>query len=560
MPEGTPLPRPFDPLRPLPFVFRPAVFRVPIRTFAKITRRQISSSQTPSSTQPTGNYGLLNDRWDRAKGSISSAFFVLLCLLLPAIFAQTRKTKDLNDEPFLPIHPVYPYSPKLIKRGTETESTSQLTSELYAPKIDAKDSYSSNYNNNHHKDSYYPNYDLYSKNNSPSSVHPSYNSDAYPYANLPYVVYNPYSTQYPVNPALYPSPSYPNYYYQPPYYYPHYFNHASLSPLPTPSSGIDYQETLQDSTETSENDKLNKDKQSTQPKENETNQDASTSQFVDGGNYISGNLKDLDGQSSTYKIASLYNQLDVQAKGLPIFLPKTTYRVISVAGQPVGPDYPLPASYVKVQQMEQLMSQTLDNLLPQKQTGQSYENDKDVLSSVNDESYANQNAYTPNTPSYVTLSGAKTKTGVTYVINVDGTAKVNGERTNLREAPSQKTSNKNTRYLSVHYVQKPVSQMTYASSDNRIKHRDRVIHRRPTNQRDDYNYGGVYDQSNKQEQNNGSYQNQSGSYQNKDFTVASQTPRSYSYKYSAYELDQAQQQDKINLDDGNFGNKQYNKG
>lgn len=77
MPEGTPLPRPFDPLRPLPFVFRPAVFRVPIWTFAKITRRQITSSQTPSSKQPTGNYGLLNDRWDRAKGSISSAFFVM---------------------------------------------------------------------------------------------------------------------------------------------------------------------------------------------------------------------------------------------------------------------------------------------------------------------------------------------------------------------------------------------------------------------------------------------------------------------------------------------------
>lgn len=485
----------------------------------------------------------------------------MLCLLLPTIFAQPRKTKDPNDEPFLPIHPVYPYSPKLIKRGTEAESTSQLTSELYAPKIDAKDSYS--YNNNHQKNSYYPNYDPYSKNNSPSSAHPSYyNNDAYTYANLPYVVYNPYSTQYTVNPALFPSPSYPNYYYQPPYYYPHYFNHAPLSPLPTPSSGIDYQETSQDSTETSENDKLNKDKQSTQSKENEANQDASTSQFVDGGNYISGNLKDLDGQSSTYKLASPYNQLDVQAKGLPIFLPKTTYRVISVAGQPVGPDYPLPASYVKVQQMEQLMSQTLGNLLAQKQAGQSYENDKDVLSSVNDGSYANQDSYTPNTPSYVTLSGAKTKTGVTYVINVDGTAKVNGERTNLQETPSRKTSNKNTRYSSVHYVQKPVSQTTYASSDNRIKHRDRVINRQPTNQRDDYNNYGAYGQfGNKQEQNYRSYQNQSGPYQNKDFITASQTPRSYNYEYSAYESDQAQQikQDKISSDDANFGNKQYNK-
>lgn len=259
----------------------------------------------------------------------------MLCLLSPAIFAQPRKTKDPNDAPFLPIHPIYPYSPNLIKRGTEAKSTSQLTPELYAPKIDAKDSYSSSYSNNRQRDSYYSSYDPYYKNNSPSSSASSssssspssspssyysyYNSNAYPYANLPYALYNTYPTHYVVN----PSSSYPNYYYQQPYYYPHYFNHAPFSLLPV-SSSDDSQETSQDSTETGENDKQNKDKQSTQLKENETNQDASTSQFVDGGNYISGSLRDLDGQSSTYKIASPYNQLDVQAKGLPIFLPRTT--------------------------------------------------------------------------------------------------------------------------------------------------------------------------------------------------------------------------------------------
>ncbi|XP_072742569.1 uncharacterized protein [Anoplolepis gracilipes] len=476
---------------------------------------------------------------------------ILLCLLSPAIFAQPRKTKDPNNEPFLPIHPVYPYSPNLIKRGTEAKSTSQLTPELNAPKISTKDSYGSSYSSNRQRDSHYSNYDPYSKNNSPSTYPSHYTNNAYLYSNLPYVVYNPYSAQYAMNPA-----SYPNYYYQPSYYYPHYFNHAPFSP--TSSSGVDYQETSQDSTETAENDKQNKDKQSTQPKENETNQDASTSQFVDGGNYISGNLRDLDVQSSTYKIASPYNQLDVQAKGLPIFLPRTTYRVISVAGQPVGPDYPLPAPYVKVQQMEQLTRQMLANLLAQKQAGQFYDNNRDVLNSANDGSYANQDAYTPNTPSYVTLPEAKTKTGG-FVINVDST-KVNGEQKNLRDAPYQKTSNKNA-YSGIHYVQKPVSPTTYTSFDNRNKHR--VINRRPTNQRDDYNsYSGVYGQSdNKQEQNYRNYQSQSGSYQNKDFTVASQTPRSYTYEYSAYESGQTQQtqQDKIIPDDGNFGDKQYNK-
>lgn len=482
----------------------------------------------------------------------SNILQILFCLLSPAIFAQLHKIKDPNNEPFLPIHPVYPYSPKLIKRGTKAESTLQLTPET--PKIDAKDSYSSNYNNNQQRDSYYPNYDPYSKSNSPSSAHPSHNSDVHPYANLPYVTY---PTQYAVNPASYPSPPYLNYYYQPPYYYPHYFNQASHSPLPTPSTGIGYQETSQDSTEMAENDKQNRNKQFTQSKENE-NQDASTSQFVDNGNYISNNLRDLDGQSNTYKLTSPYNQLDAQAKGPPIFVPRTTYRLVNVAEQPVGQDYSLPAPYVKVQQTEQLMA----NLLPQKQAGQSYENNRNVLNSANDGSYANQDAYTPNTPSYRTLSGAKTKTGVTFVINVDDTAKVNGERTNLRDAPFQKTSNKNTRYSS-HYVQKPVSQLTHTSSDSRNKHRDRVIDRRPTNHRYDYdNYDSTYDQSsNKQEQNYRNDQNQSGSYQNKDFIVVSQTPQSYNYQYSTYELGKAQQmqQDTITPDDGNFGNKEYNK-
>lgn len=470
----------------------------------------------------------------------------MFCLLSPAIFAQPHKIKDPNEEPFLPIHPVYPYSPKLIKRGTEAESTLQLTPE--EPKIDAKDSYGSIYNNHQQRDSYYSNYDPYSKNNSPSSAQPSYNSDVY--ANLPYVTY---PTQYVVKPTSYPSPPYLNYYYQPPYYYPHYFNQASSS-LPTPSSSVGYQETFQDSTDIAENDKQNKNKQITQPKENE-NQNASTSQFVEGGNYISNNLRDIDGQSSTYRLASPYNQLDAQAKDLPIFLPRTTYRVISVTEQPISPDYSLSAPYVKVQQVEQLMA----NLLPQKQAGQSYENNRNVLNSANDGSYANQDAYTLNTPSS-TLSDAKTKTGVTYVINVDDTAKVNRQRTNLRNVPFQKVSNKNIRY-SNHYVQKPkVSQTMHASSDSRNKQRNRIIDRRPTNHRYDYDkYDSTYNQSsNKQEQNYKNYQNQSGSHQNKNFIV-SQTPRSYNYEYSAYELSKAQQtqQDKINPDD-NFGNKQHN--
>lgn len=494
-------------------------------------------------------------------------------MLSPAIFARPPKTKDLNDEPFLPIHPIYPYSPKLIKRGTEREVNSQLTSELYAPKVDAKDTYSSSYSSNYQKDSYYPDYNPYSTNSTSSYVYPSYynGGEAYVYTNSPYPGYNSYPTPYAVNPASYPVPSYPNYYYQPSYYYPHYFSHAlfPLPPPPPPQSGVDYQETSQAST--AEDDKQDANKKGERPKEDETSQDPA-SQFVDGGNYIIGNSRDLDVQSSMYKVASPYNQLaqDVQVKNLPIPLPKT-YRVISVAGQAVGPDYSLPTAYVKAQQIEQMTSQALANLLtqnPPQQTGRSYENSRDTLNSANDGSYE-KDAYNPNAPSYVSLPGARSKTGVTYVIDSAGIAKVNREQ-GKQSSSSQRAPSKNTKHSNVH-VRKPASrnhpQVSYISSESRNNHRTRVTNSRPADQIEKYgsydasqSYGGTYSQSgNKQEQNYGIYQNQPVSYQSESLTVASQTPRSHTYQYSAYESDQVQQtqQDEINTSDGNFGTKQY---
>lgn len=486
-------------------------------------------------------------------------------MLSPAIFARPPKTKDPNDEPFLPIHPIYPYSPKLIKRGTEREVNSQLTLELYAPKVDAKDTYNSIYSSNYQRNSYYPDYNPYSTNSTPSFVYPSYyrGGEAYVYTNLPYPSYNSYLTPYAINPA-----SYPNYYYQPPYYYPHYFNHALFPP--PPPSGVDYQETSQVST--AEDDKQDADKKGERPKEDETSQDVPASQFVDGGNYIAGNSRDLDVQSSMYKVASPYNQLaqDVQVKNLPILLPKTTYRVISVGEQAVGPDYPLPVAYVKTQQIEQMTSQALADLLTQnapQQAGRSYEKSRDALNSANDGSYENQDAYNSNAPSYVSLPGSRSKTGVTYMIDSAGIAKANGER---GRQDSQRAPSKNTKYSNIH-VRKPVSrnhsQVSYISSESHNNHRARVTNNRPVDQTEKYgsydasqSYGDTYSQSgNKQEQNYATYQSQPGSYQSESFTVAPQTPRSHSYQYSAYDSDQVQQmqQDEINTDDGSFGTKQY---
>ncbi|XP_024885141.1 uncharacterized protein LOC112463176 [Temnothorax curvispinosus] len=499
---------------------------------------------------------------------------ILLCLLSPAIFARPQNP---NDEPFLPIHPIYPYSLKLFKRGTEGEANSQLTSELYAPKVDAKDTYSSSYSSNYQRASSYPDNNPYLTNSTPSYVYPSYHNsgEAYVYANVPYPAYNSYPASYAVNPASYPVPSYPNYYYQPPYYYPHYFTHALFLPPPPPppsSSGIDYRETSQ--VPVAEGDKQDADKKGERANVDGTSQNAP--QFVDGGNYIAGNSRDLDVQSSTYKLASPYNQLaGVQVKNLnlPISLPRTTYGVINVGGQSVSPDYSLPTAYVRAQQVEQMTSQALADLLAQnarQQSGHSYENSRDTLNYANDGSYENQGAYNPNAPSYMILSDARSKTGgVTYVIDSVGIAKVNGEQMKQQGASSQKASSKNAKYSNA-YAQKPASRnhsqaATYISPES--NHRARVSSNQSAGQSVKYgnydasqSYGGTYSQSgNKQEQNYGTYQSQPGSYQSEGFVVAPQTPRLHSYQYSAYESDQVQQpqQDETNTNSGTFGTKQF---
>ncbi|XP_011149744.1 uncharacterized protein LOC105189384 [Harpegnathos saltator] len=529
---------------------------------------------------------------------------LILLLLSPAVFAEWSKINDPNNEPFLPIYSTYPYSPKLIKRGVEQEVVPQLAAESFkAPKEDAKDTYSTSYSSNYQRDSYYnPSYDPYPKNASPlPNYNPYYNEDAYAYPNSPYATYNPYPMSYTMSPT---ASSYPDYYYQPSYYYPHYFNHAlfpssppspTLSPPSSPSSeDVDYHETSQDAAE-AEDDKQDKDKKSKKSNEYETNHDASAGQLVDDGNYISGSTRDLDGQSSTYKTASPYNQLeqDMQTKNLLIPLPKTTYRVISVAGQPVGPDYPLPAQYANAQQVEQLVSQTLTTLLAQQQAQQqpaeSYENNRDTPSAAKDGSYVSQDTYNPSTPSYVAVPAVRNKTVVTYVINSDGITKVNGDQTNTQLSSFHTTSSKNAKYPSNLYVQKPLPlpdhsrttldlpQGTYVPQrDNRSKHRNRVMNSRPTDQvirsYDSYDASQSYTDTlsqpgSKQERNYRKYQRPAGSHQNKDFVAAPQTPRTtYSYQYSAYESDQTstaqqpQQDSSVSSYDGNFGIKDYNKG
>nr|XP_031843519.1 ras-associated and pleckstrin homology domains-containing protein 1-like [Nomia melanderi] len=480
------------------------------------------------------------------------AILVLFLLSSTILVHGYSKSNDPNDEPFLPIYPVYPYNPKLIKRGADREVITQLSPELYAPKLDAKDSYSASYSTNYPRDPYYPNYNPYPKTSSSPSGYSYYGSLPYTYPTSAYNGYNSYSTPYSVAPPSYsPMPystSYPNYYYQPPYYYPNYYAQPMYAPPAPPPPGADYSSDLYSE---SENEKSKEKKPSSEKKykNNDGEQEPANNQYIDGGNYISSNSKDLDSQPSTYKASSPQNQLeqmtDLHLKNIPIPIPKTTYRVVSVAGQPVGPDYPLPAPYVKAQQIEELMSQTWAKMLAQNlQQAPQYP--------TNDGGKNNGGQYNQNKDSqrYVSVPNVIAKAGLAYVVNPSILGKLNIGNIAGQVAQAPTTHLKNIKYpppIPGVYtaVEKPVKDQVDLNEYENYENSS------PQGSQD---YDSSLSQNEKQTQN---YENDQ-SYQNQNY-VTVQTPRGYSYQYSSYNPSQTtgqqQQQYKTNLDDVNFGSK-----
>ncbi|XP_076173381.1 uncharacterized protein LOC143149697 [Ptiloglossa arizonensis] len=477
---------------------------------------------------------------------------LVLFLLSSAIVVQGYgKSDDPNDEPFLPIYPVYPYSPKLIKRGAERESGAQLSPELYAPKVDAKDSYSTSFGANYPRDLYYTNYNPYPKGSSPSSY--TYSSLPYTYPTAAYGDYNSYSNPYAIPPPSYSavpySASYPNYYYQPPYYYPNYYAQPLFPPPPLPPP--DYSnEAYSDP-----GDKTKK-KPDDSRYRGDVDQDSSGNQYVDGGNYISGNGKDLDPQPSTYKTNNPRNQMDqvseLPVKNIQIPVPKTSYRVISVAGQPVGPDYPLPAPYLKAQQLEEIMSQTWAKMMSrnvQQQAGQYLANEVGKGSVTNDARYQNDQNGDP--PRYISVPNVIAKTGLAYIVNPNS---ILGKLTAAGQVIQTSVNQpRNTKYSTVNpgvyaAVEKPLKEQTDAEEYETYE-----------NQRSQagQEYDSALNQADKRPQTFGNDHVQS--YPSQNFVTA-QTPRAYSYRYSAYNPPQTstQQQSqlyKAELDDVNFGSK-----
>nr|XP_033339221.1 DNA-directed RNA polymerase II subunit RPB1-like [Megalopta genalis] len=479
------------------------------------------------------------------------AMLALILLLSTSLVQGDGKSNDPNDEPFLPIFPVYPYNPKLIKRGVDRDGNiAQLSPELYAPKLDAKDSYTSSYTANYPRDPYYPSYNPYPK-ASTASGYSYYGSLPYSYPSTSsypaYSGYNTYSTPYPMPPSYTAMPystPYPNYYYQPPYYYPNYYSQPMYGPPPLPPAGADYPG---DPYSDQESEKIAKKKPSGEKryKSNEE-QDSSNSQYIDGGNYISGSSKDLDSQPSTYKSSSPQNQLeqvtDIHIKSIPLPAPKTTYRVVSVAGQPVGPDYPLPAPYVKAQQLEELMSQTWAKVLAQNlQSAAQY--------SGND---GNKNAERgqikdQSRDRYVSVPNVIAKTGLAYVVNPNIVGKLN-----LANAASQIAQAPTTHLKSINYP--PPVAGVYTAVEKPTKDQS------DSGEYDNYNDGSSSSQAASQDYEGSQNEKQQSyeaeqSYQGQNF-VTVQTPQGYGYQYTgSYPAQSGQQPYKNNLDDVNFGSK-----
>ncbi|XP_012278403.1 adhesive plaque matrix protein-like [Orussus abietinus] len=490
---------------------------------------------------------------------------LVLCVLSPAIIAQRyHKTGNPNDEPFLPIYPVFPYSPKLMKRGTDREIITQLSPELYAPKLDARDSYTASYSSNYPRDSYYSTYNPYPKSPSTSTYSPYYGPVPYTYT----TPYTPYSAPY--TPATYSgspysSPPYPSYYYQPPYYPPNYYPHPYPPGPPGEYSGPGPKPEPDSSDASNEKDEKDEkeEKEKTQRSKSKDSSLSNGNQFVDGGNYISSNGKDLESQSSTYKAQSPYNQLVPvpDFRNLPIPVPRTTYRVISVGGQPVGPDYPLPSHYAKVQQLEQAMSQALAKLLAQSSN-----------QAPPDASYANydSNRNTLTKPqdaqSYVTVPNVIAKTGLVYTGPLKGdNSQYYTANPHLRSAeqpqviPVTSLAKASSKYPDNQYMQKSVTRMAMQEPQG--------VYIPPKNSKnqpsDDY---GVYENQASQNydlpQQNYPIQGQGPvSYQHQNL-VSVQTPQSHSYQFNSYRPSQASQQQQqqqqykmTNLEDVNFGAK-----
>ena len=492
----------------------------------------------------------------------------MLLLLSPAIFAQNYKNSDPNNEPFLPIYPVYPYSPKLIKRGTERDVATPGSQDSYLQKQDIRDSYASNFGGNFPREQY--NYNSFSKTPSPSqnspfsSVFPSSPFGSSPFGSSPFgpspfgpnpfgsspfnagsFNLNPYNSQnsfsgYQNTPLTQPpqqsfSPNtYPNF-YQPPVFVPNFYNQY---PPSVPPPGADYD---RNNDEDDGDDRKSKKGGKAKYKESD-NEDLNDSQFTDGANYLSSNIKDLDGQSTTHKESGIYKS--PQSK-LP-------FKLIGIAGQSASLDYPSTA-YIKPQQLENFMRQTLIKLLAQNvaqqasQTSQPSQIQYPVYeSNPNIQNSPDQGTVNKDGQSYVSVPNIIAKTGLSYVVNPLVINKSNNQVSPGQTQQTQAIIGKNPRYADSQYQKPPgLFPLVKANRNQSPDYTDFVAQPSQVEQ----NFQTSEDQDQKQRTNH------------KSQNLVTPTPQSSSYHFPGYQPTPVPKSDQRNLDNIslNFGSKQKGK-
>lgn len=464
-------------------------------------------------------------------------------LLSPAIFAQNYPLVKSNDEPFLPISPQYSYNLKLTKRGIDRQGITQLTPELYNPKTDSADSYNQGFNNNFQKDSYFPSYNVLPK---PAPGIPPYfppapfSPGASPYGPLnspypsPYAGTSPYAGAgpYPAGPSPgpyapgpspgpYPPGPYPNY---SPYYpgaptpyagYPGYQPYNPYYPPPPPPP---YPQSSKDDDDSDDDDK--EDGKRSEGKRNRY-KESNDIKYVNNGNYISDNSKDLDGQSSSYKTPSNYNNLDSGSQQ------KTLYRIVNIPSQQSS-DILLSTNQAKAH-LENLMRQALTKILSQNVI-------QNVPQPVPRISYPFDLESNKNNQNYVTTPGQGiAKTGLTYIVNPTVYTKVNQGQNNAN-LQAQGTIAKNVKYPNPQYGQKPVTKVTLERSPGVYLSPYKSSTQSPDYADYDSPQSNLGDRDANQDQ-----PHDSASYSSQN-VVTAKAPEAFSYQYSSYHSDQSSDQ------------------
>lgn len=434
-----------------------------------------------------------------------------------------------------------------MKRGAERNIATPDIQDSYSSKQDPRDSssYGLNYPG---KDSYFSPYNSFPKTPAASSP-PSFpalfpsgslgaNSfgsspfgtspfgstgfGANPFGGIPFSPVNNFANAFqnsPVPqlpPGPFPAGNFPNF-YSPQGQFPNFYNQY---PFLTPGAGANYPNKKDDDDE--DDDRKGKKSKGRYKDDNDD------TQFRDGGNFLSSNSKDLDGQSSTYKgSSSLKSNYAERLNGIP--------------NQSANLDFDTDSD-IKSHRLEQLMRKTLIKLLAQsvaQQVSQAQYPIYETSTSPN-QNIRNNDGYT----------SGPTKSGFSYVINPSIINKPNNQLGSGLTPTTQLITKNPSRYPDSQYPKAPglfLTPLKNSRNPSSIPSPD---------------YGDYEAQSSQVDQNYQASSNQEQRASFKSKNLPTQTPQTSSFEYSSYQptppttSSQQKELDNVSI---NFSNKKDNK-